>query len=129
MKTALRPYFYHEIHHIYRGWTIEGNKFEKGIDIAAINEELAEVFTELHTGLSFEIMKYPDDVNEWVNEVLLLPEDANYNHWMNVHPDGRIAIAYKVGTYLVRIAMKKTNMSIIELSEKTPSEIIDFAGY
>jgi len=129
IDTALASHYYHEFHHLARGWTVEGNKFERGIDIAAVNEGLAEAFTKIYTEVSFEIMDLPPDINEWVEEILLLPKDADYRLWMNQHPDGRVAIGYRAGTYIVEQAMQHSGKNIIELSKLSPRAIIKLAKY
>ena len=45
------------------------------------------------------------------------------------HPDGRSAIGYRSGNFLVRKAMEKTGENIITLSKRTPEEILKLAGY
>ena len=127
-QTGLAATIYHEFHHLARGWTIEGNKFGPGIVTAAINEGLANVFSETYTKTAFEGNAYPNDVKEWFEEVLTLPLDANYNQWMNEHPDGRIAIGYRVGSYIIHQAMTATNRSILELSNISPDDILVLAN-
>jgi len=129
INYKLRSHYFHEFHHLARGWTIEENKFEQGIDIAAINEGLAEVFDIQHTGVTHDVLNVPDDVEDWVVEILALPADANYSQWMNVHPDGRIAVGYRAGRHIVEKAMLISNETIYELSDRSPDEIIALAGY
>lgn len=123
-NIGLRATIYHEFHHIVRGWTIQGNKFGPGIPIAAVNEGLANVFSETYTNTSFEGNSYPDDVDQWFLEIKELPTDANYNQWMNEHPDGRIAIGYRLGSYIIHQAMEFSGMSILELSQLPPEDIL-----
>ncbi|MEM1001890.1 MAG: DUF2268 domain-containing putative Zn-dependent protease [Bacteroidota bacterium] len=129
VKTSLVPTIYHEFHHLARGWTMIGNKFDRGIDIAMVNEGLAVVFSEHYTQKVFEGNSIPKDVESWVEEVLALPQDANYNTWMNQHPDGRFGIGYRAGNYVVRKAIKQSKKDILELSMLSPEEILELAGY
>jgi hypothetical protein len=128
--ASLKATIFHEFHHLTRGWAIQDNKFSYGIPNSMVNEGLAVVFTEFYTGTKSEIYSYPDDVDDWVKEILELPLDASYSDWaMGEHPDGRTAIAYRAGNYLIRKAMMKSGKNIFELSELMPDEIINLAGY
>jgi len=129
VKASLAYTIHHEFHHLARGWTMEGNKFEQGIDIAMVNEGLAVVFGEIYTQEFFEGNSIPKDVTKWVDEVLALPKDANYNTWMNQHPDGRLGIGYRSGNFIIREAMKKSEKNILEMSKLQPEEILKLAGY
>jgi hypothetical protein len=115
---------FHEFHHLARGWTMTGNKFGPGIPIAAVNEGLAVVFSEEYAHGTFEELSDPEDGDLWLQEILALPVDANYGHWMSQHPDGRFAIGYRTGMYLVRKAMVDSGKNILELSDLSPDEIL-----
>ncbi|MFN1834257.1 DUF2268 domain-containing putative Zn-dependent protease [Balneola sp. MJW-20] len=130
VDAGLRAVLFHEFHHLSRGWSITQNEFGRGIDIAAVNEGLAVVFAEEYSGVKSEGNAYPKEVEEWVQEILELPEDAEYSTWVSgIHPDGRAYIGYRAGNYLIRKAMNKSGMSILELSVLNPEEIIEMAGY
>jgi|GEM_PF-2108448 len=118
----------HEIHHLARGWTIQQNKFGPGIDIGAINEGLATVFSEEYAPYPAWVLELPDDGESWINEILALPAFADYSTWMNQHSDGRFAIGYRAGKYVVLEAMQISNMSILELTELSPREIYEILG-
>ena len=128
-QGALSLSIFHEFHHLDRGWTIQGNKFEAGIPIAAVNEGLASVFAEEYTGVYFEAAySYPEDAAEWLEEILALPVDADYSTWMmGEHPDGRNSIGYRVGRYIVHQATANSGKSILELSSLAPKEILRLA--
>ncbi|MEP1742467.1 MAG: DUF2268 domain-containing putative Zn-dependent protease [Kangiellaceae bacterium] len=119
----------HELHHTIRGWTIYGNKFGQGINIAIVNEGLADVFAEYYSGKSSD--HYPTDVDldQWVKEIIALPKDANYGQWMFKHADGREAIGYRAGSYLIKQAMKNSGKNILQLSELPVKTIYKLAGY
>jgi uncharacterized protein YjaZ len=129
-RTALTSTIFHEFHHLDRGWTIQGNKFGPGIPIAAVNEGLASVFSEQYTHVYFEAAySYPENVADWLQEILALPVDADYSTWMmGEHPDGRHSIGYRVGRYIVHQAMANSGKSILELSGLAPVEILDLAA-
>lgn len=128
-EIGLASSVFHEFHHLARGWTIQGNKFGAGIPIAAVNEGLASVFSEECSGVYFEeAYGYPKDVVKWLEEVLALPTDANYNTWMNMHPDGRTSIGYRLGRYIIHQATAKSGMNVLELSELPPNKILEMAA-
>ena len=106
-----------------------GNKFGQGIDIAMVNEGLAVVFAENSTKQIFEGTSFPEEVVNWVDEILALPKNANYNDWMNQHPDGRMGVGYRSGNFVVRKAMKDSGKNILEMSKLDPQEILELAGY
>jgi hypothetical protein len=126
---GLASTIFHEFHHLARGWTIEGNKFGPGIPIAAVNEGLATVFAEEYTGIYYEeVYSYPEDAAAWLQEILALPVDADYSIWMmGEHPDGRNAIGYRVGRYIVHQATANSGKGILELSSLAPEEILKLA--
>lgn len=125
---ALRQALFHELHHLVRGWTIRENAFGPGIAIAAVNEGLAEVFAEEQTGSVLEANEYPANVDEWAAEIQTLPVDADYGEWMFEHPDGRLAIGYRTGRYIIHQAMANSGMTVLELTEVPPREILELAG-
>ena len=129
IDDGLKSTLYHEFHHLSRGWAIQDNKYGPGIDIATVNEGLAEVFAETYTGTAFEASSPPKDGDSWMKEILALPTNASYRDWMFEHPDGRRAIGYRTGNYLIRKAMASSGMDILELSKKSPEDLIELAGY
>lgn len=128
-RSALASTMYHEVHHLVQGWTMTENKYgtQHGIPIAVVNEGLASIFSEVYTDEYFpDAYDYPEQAAEWLDEIMQLPLDANYNHWVSgFHPDGRSVIGYRVGRYVVHQAMEKTGKDILELSKMTPHEILD----
>lgn len=129
IEKGLISTVYHEFHHLSRGWAIQDNKYGPGIDIATVNEGLAQVFSETYTGVAFEANSPPKQGDAWMKEILELPRDASYRDWMFEHPDGRMAIGYRTGNYLIRKAMANTDLNILELSKLSPEKIFELAGY
>jgi hypothetical protein len=129
VDEGLPTVLYHEFHHLWRGWTLNENRFGPGIPTAVVNEGLAAVFADTHGGVAFERFDYPANVEEWLAEILELPLDADYDTWMNDHPDGRIAVGYRTGRYVVHQAMARSGLSIVELSARSPERILELAGY
>lgn len=127
---GIKSTIFHEFHHLSRGWAIQDNKFSYGIPNAMVNEGLAVAFTEIYTGNINEVNSYTEEADNWVEEILALPLDADYAQWvMGEHPDGRTYIGYRTGNFLTRRAMKNSGKSILELSNLMPNEIIKLAGY
>jgi uncharacterized protein YjaZ len=108
---------------------MNGNHFGHGIQIAVINEGLATVFAEEIIGEVRQSELPPADVEALVEEVLVLPINADYGEWMFLHPDGREAIGYRTGRWVVRRAMQKSGLDIVELTDLTPAAIWQLAGY
>lgn len=131
INAALRSTIYHEFHHLSLGWAVKDNKFTPGIPTAVVIEGLAEVFSEEYTGVAFEENQVPENVNadDWVKEILALPRDADYQTWMFQHPDGRTAIGYRTGNYLIKKAMSNSGKTILELSSVSPNDLLRLAGY
>jgi hypothetical protein len=115
---------FHEFHHLARGWTMKGNKFGPGVPVAAVNEGLAVVFSELYADGTFEKLAKPENGAQWLKEILALPINANYGQWMTQHPDGRFTIGYRTGMYVVNQAIAFSGKNIFELSTLSPDEIL-----
>ena len=127
-RASLKSSVFHEFHHLYRGWTIRDNRYGPGIAVAAVNEGLADVFTETYTGIYFEAASgYPENADEWLAEIMLLPPDADYGTWMFAHPDGRTSIGYRVGRYIVHQAIRNSGKDVLALGEMSPDEILGLA--
>jgi hypothetical protein len=129
IEAGLRTTVAHELHHTVRGWLMQGNHFGHGIQIAVINEGLATVFAEELTGETNPSDLPPDNVSDWALEVLALPQRSDYGQWMFVHPDGREAIGYRTGRWVVRQAMENSGLSIEEMTDLTPAAIWALAGF
>jgi len=129
VKDGLIGTVFHELHHTVRGWTMYRNQFPQGIDTAAINEGLADVFAEIQVGRAMDKMSKNEDFALWSKEIISLPKNADYNQWMNIHPDGREAIGYRAGGYLVRAALKNSGKDIVTLSYYSIKDIYQLAGY
>ncbi|OJJ21507.1 hypothetical protein BKI52_13260 [marine bacterium AO1-C] len=128
MQKSLSVIIFHEFHHLSRGWVYHDNAFEASILNASINEGLAIIFAEKYTGVKLARFDCPKEVNQWSKEIQSLSKQANFDHWMFEHPDGRSAIGYKVGKYLVQEAMKYSGENIVEISKHTPKEILQMAS-
>jgi hypothetical protein len=72
--------------------------------------------------------EYPADVDQWVQELLKLPDSEPSNHWMFRHPDGRRWTGYRAGTYIADRAVAASGRSAAELVITPIDEILRFAG-
>ncbi|WP_371185839.1 DUF2268 domain-containing putative Zn-dependent protease [Thalassotalea maritima] len=131
IEDSLTVALFHELHHVVRGWLVLENKFEHGIDIAAINEGLAEVYSELEAGHPHGNYSTTADFDAWTKEILALPVEAHgkYAQWMFQHPDGRQAIGYRTGAWIVKKAMATSGKGIVELTQMSVKDIYALAGY
>lgn len=129
-RDGMKSVIFHEFHHLTRGWSIHQNDYAPGIDNAVINEGLAVVFAEEYVGIRHEVNAYTEEAHQWAEEILQLPKNANYSHWMSGHhPDGRTFIGYRTGNYVIRKAMEVSGKDVMELSELSPAEIYALAGF
>lgn len=124
VNRQLRPTLFHEFHHLVRGATIKPSSL---MDIA-ITEGMATVFERDFTGASVPWGEYPDNISEWVKELMALPSDAVSKHWTSRHPDGRRWIAYKAGTYLVDRAVHASGRSSAELVSPSTGDVVAMAA-
>ncbi|MDG1752685.1 MAG: DUF2268 domain-containing putative Zn-dependent protease [Thalassotalea sp.] len=129
IKDGLVGTVFHELHHTVRGWTMYDNKFPQGIDTASINEGLADVFAEIQIDRSMNRMSTNINFDVWVEEIKALPKNANYGDWMGLHPDGREAVGYRTGAYIVKRAMKNSGKDIIAMSKLSVEDIYILAGH
>jgi hypothetical protein len=124
-KAQLRHTLFHEVHHLARGWLIEGGTVPKSILDAAVSEGMATAFARDYSNEDAPWAKYPEDIDQWVRELQYLPGDALYDEWMFKHPDGRLWIGYRAGTYLVDRAMAKSGKTSVSLLTVPVQEIVE----
>ncbi len=88
---------------------------------------LSTVFARDFADATFPWTDYPDDVQDWVTELMETPEDNPGNHWLSRHPDGRRWVGYSVGTYLVDQALQASGKSVVDLVSTPTDEILRMA--
>lgn len=128
-RRYLRATLFHELHHQARGWVMHGSTLPTWFMEGVVSEGLATAFARDEAGEDAPWAKYPDDVDRSVQELLQLPDDANYLHWMFFHPDGRPWIGYRAGTYLADQAITASGMTAAELVNVDSREIVRLAGF
>lgn len=129
-RARLRSTLFHEVHHLVRGWTIQGGTAGGRLIDAAAAEGLATAFERDAAGWDPPWGEYPEDeVDRWLGELRDPPEGASYAHWMFQHPDGRRWIGYRAGTYLADRAMAVTGRSAAELAMTPTDELLELSGF
>ena len=129
-RSNLRSALFHEMHHLARGWVITGGAPVTTIMDAVVSEGMATVFERDFADSEPLWGSYPDNIEEWVEELLALPASALglYEQWIFQHPDGRRWIGYRSGTFIVDRAVAKSGMSAAELVLTSTDEVLDLAG-
>lgn len=129
-KTRLRATLFHELHHLARGYVVNGGAPRTSFMDVVVSEGMATAFERDFADANPAWGAYPDDVSAWVEELLELPLSAlgSYSKWMFEHPDGRRWIGYKAGTFIVDQAMAASGMTSAELVHKKTREVLELAG-
>jgi predicted Zn-dependent protease DUF2268 len=124
VHTWLRATLLHEFHHLVRSQTITSTSLMDEV----ITEGMATVFERDVAGVSPPWGMYPEDVADWVNELIALPPGAGSSYWVRArHPDGRRWIGMRAGTYLVDRAIKASGKSAADLVAVSTEEVVDIA--
>jgi uncharacterized protein YjaZ len=122
----IKPTVFHEMNHAAR-WNIPiwHTTFLDG----CIMEGLANVFTRQYAQETAPWADYAqEDVVAWLKEIQDAGEGINQDEYMFSHPDGRRWIGYKVGTYIVDKAIKKSGKSIVDLTAMECADILKLAA-
>lgn len=135
-RAGLRRTVFHEAHHLVTGWTLDsifaGGREPRGPLLhAMVFEGMADVFAIDATGSPVDAaLAIPAEAAHWLAEILARPRNAKWNwgEWMNMAPDGRLAIGYRIGAYIVRRAMERSGKSVRELTALPPEQILRLAG-
>ncbi|NWO07227.1 MAG: hypothetical protein HLX50_16520 [Alteromonadaceae bacterium] len=127
-RTQLRFTLFHELHHLVRGWVMYGGVAPNSFMDGVVSEGLATVFERDFAGREAPWGEYPEDVQNWVTELLELPVSAPYNQWMFQHPDGRRWIGYRAGTYIADQAILASGYSAADLVLISTDEILKMSG-
>lgn len=123
-RAWLRASLLHEFHHLVRLST----GHPRTLVDHAVFEGMATVLERDFAKVLPPWGAYPDNVNEWAQELLAQPGDASTREWLYVHPDGRRWVGIRVGSYWVERAMKASGRSAADLVVAPTSEILELAG-
>jgi hypothetical protein len=127
--SQLRATLFHEFHHLARGWVKSGGpRWPRMID-AVVCEGLATAFERDFGGRRAPWADYPQNASSWVEELLTLPADAPYHHWMFRHPDGRAWLGYKAGVFIADRASSATGRTAADLVATPTDAILEMAGW
>ena len=114
----------HEFHHLVRSQAITSTSLMDEV----ITEGMASVFERDVAGVTPPWSVYPEDVADWVYELIALPPRAGSNYWIRArHPDERRWIGMRAGAYLVDRAMKASGKSAADLVSTSTEEVIVIA--
>lgn len=128
LQKGLRPALFHECHHLVRGWVVQGGKPRRHFIEGVICEGLASAFERDAAGSTPPWCHFPDNVREWVDELLRLPMSAPYAQWMFMHPDGRRWVGYRAGVFIADRAIAASGRTAAELAETGYEEILRLAA-
>jgi uncharacterized protein YjaZ len=127
MQEHLRPALFHECHHLVRGWVLRGGKRRTRFIDGVIHEGLAVAFERDAAGHAFPWASYPDNVRDWVDELLPLPVYVSHTKWMYFHPDGRRWMGYRAGVFIADRAMSSSGLSAAALAQTSSEDILAMA--
>jgi hypothetical protein len=129
-RSYLRSTLFHEMHHQARGWAITGGGPVTSFMDAVVSEGMATVFEREFAGSNPLYGDYPEDIDDWVDELLTLGMSAfeSYPQWMFQHTDGRRWIGYRAGTYIVDQAIVESGLSSVEMVLMPTEEVLGLAG-
>lgn len=123
-RTWLRASLLHEFHHLAR---LQSTRSTSLMD-EVITEGLATAFERDVAGVSPPWGVYPDDVQEWVKELVSLPPSVDRNLWLRArHPDNRRWIGMRAGTYLADQAMARSGRSTADLVSASTEAVLELA--
>ena len=128
LQERLRPALFHECHHLVRGWVVRGGRPRRCFIEGVICEGLASAFERDAAGSTPPWCRYPDNVRDWVDELLRLPMASPYRQWMFMHPDGRRWVGYRAGVFIADRAIAASRRTAAELAEVDYEEILRLAG-
>ena len=127
-NRELRLTLLHEFHHLVRGCCGEA-QFTSYMD-HVINEGMATVFERDVGGVQPPWGEYPDDLADWVLEIMAWPTHPGDNpEWMTRQLDGRRWMEHKTGAYLVDQAISASAKSAADFALTPTEEIIRLAGF
>ena len=127
-KSHLRRTFFHEAHHLVRGWARYAVDEPITIMDAAVAEGLASAYQRDFGNSGVGWSNFPKEIDEWVAEVLALENARDYHQWMFQHNDGRRLIGYRVGLYVVDKAIKASGKNAAQLVNIPTETILAMAG-
>lgn len=123
-ERFLREALFHEFHHLVRGTVLPPRSLMDRV----IFEGMATTFERDFAGATPPWAQYPDDVETWVDELLLMRPETEPKDWAVFESGARRRLRYRAGTYLVDQAMKRLGRTSAELVATPTEEILKAAG-
>jgi uncharacterized protein YjaZ len=122
-RSHLRATLFFHFHRLAR------LKYQRDVTLMdhVVSFGMAAAFERDAGGKSYPWGQYPADVAMWLTELAAQPANADTNHWMSRHPDGRRWIGMRAGTYAVDQAMRASGKSAAELVSVPTPDIIRLA--
>ena len=122
----VRHAVFHEMSHASR---FEQGLFHPDFLDRCVLEGLATVFERDKGGAEPLYGDYePEECKVWIDEIEAEYTEDKHYEYMFRHRDGRRWIGYKVGTWIVDEAIRKSGKSIEELTRSESAEIRQLAG-
>ncbi len=119
-QQQLRASLFEFFHRLVRRQTVRPTSLMDDV----VTDGMAIAFARDVGGVSPPWSVYPDNVTEWVTEVMALPPDTSREHF---HGDSRRWITIQVGVYLVDQAMGASGRSSAQLVSASTDEVIRMA--
>jgi len=119
----LRQALFHEFHHLVRATALP----QRTLMDQVIFEGMATAFERDFAGAEPPWGQYPENVDAWVDELLLMRPETQPTDWAAFERDDRRRLRYRAGTYLVDQAMKRLHRSSAELVSTPTAEILKAA--
>jgi hypothetical protein len=119
----MRAVLFHEFHHLVRA---QSEPYFTLMD-KVVSEGLATAFERDFAHARVPFGEYPPEAGEWLRELQAVRPGERDAPWMSRHPDGRLWIGYKVGTYLADRAMQRSGKSSAELARMPAGQVLALA--
>ena len=129
-RKELRELIFHESFHIRQNFTVTARKFS-GLE-SAVYEGCATLFEKEYTNSApsygdFESIS-KEKLEAWLDELKKLDPDMFWKVWQKWlfydESDGESWKAYLTGSWLVDLALKKSDKSIVDLKDLAANDIV-----
>ena len=128
-RRSVRHTLLHELHHAARLAVRPQEVALVSWPATAVFEGLASVFESTVGGIDVPWRAYDEDVIEaWATELFAQPVDEHAHWWRFAHPDGRTAIVYRVGSWIVDRAAARSARTAADLVGVSAEEVLELAG-
>src|SRR5665213_2406159 len=119
-QAQLRASLFEFLHHLVRDRVVNSTSLMDHI----VTDGMAIAFERDFAGASPPWGAYPDNVMDWVNELMALPPATELDHFQS---DRRRWSGFKTGTYLVDRAMRASGQSSAQLVSRSTDDIVRMA--